>query len=673
MMRQLVCVFWLVASTVAATAPPPNIILITLDTVRADRMGFLGSKRGLTPSLDQLASQSTVFSHAYAQVPLTAPSHATILTGIYPQFHHVQDFQTPLAKDLPFAPDILRTAGYSTAAFVGAMVLDPAMGLARGFDRGFDTYDAGFHQPAPGSGADSIEDRYHSVERRGADVVAHAVAWLNQHPKEPFFLWLHLYDAHDPYDPPEPYKTKYAAELYDGEVAYVDAEVGKFLGELRSRGLFDGAVIAVMADHGESLGAHGEDFHGFFLYDETIQVPLVIKLPGANSAEERVDNRVELVDVLPTILRAAKIPVPKEVQGESLLGLMTTSATTANPLEGSDANTISAFQNRLAFSESEYGERAYGWSALRALRTGKYLYVQAPRRELYDRLADPRAEHNLASTSVAIADTISAQLDSFLKTTSNSHNSAKIAVDPQAQEKLAALGYEATSDIDPKLIAGDVKELKPDPKDKIQIGNLIHRANFLLEEGNFAQAVPILRELVAKEPSMVLLYAKLGQCLMLMKDYAQAAPVLRKLVEVNPGSIEGHFQLGETLLASKDFAGAEPEFELVVAKSPQWEKAHFFLATAYFNDHRLPEAIKESSKVLEISPDHYGANLLLGRSLMFSGKPEDALPKLKKAATLQPNSPEPHLALANAYSKLGKDVEAAREQGEAKQLAAAGR
>ncbi len=668
--RQLACVFWLVAGALAATAPP-NVILITLDTVRADRMGFLGSKRGLTPNLDQLASQSTAFTHAYSQVPLTAPSHATILTGTYPQFHHVQDFQTPLAKDVPFAPDILRTAGYSTAAFVGAMVLDPAMGLARGFDRGFDTYDAGFHQPTPGAGANSTEDRYHTVERRGADVAAHAVAWLNQHPKGPFFLWLHLYDAHDPYDPPEPYKTKYASSLYDGEVAYVDAEVGRFLGELKSRGLYDDSVIAVMADHGESLGAHGEDFHGFFLYDETIQVPLVIKLPGANFTGQRVDNRVELVDVLPTILQAAKIAVPKEVQGESLLGLMTASVAPAKSVPHDDAARVPAFQNRPAYSESEYGERSYGWSALRSLRTGKYLYIQAPRRELYDQPADPKAEHNLASTSGAIADTISAQLSAFLEKTSNTQDLPKLTVDPQAQEKLAALGYEASSNIDPKAMAGDIRQQKADPKDKIEIGNMIHRANFLLEEGNFAEAVPILRELIAKEPSMVLLYTKLGQCLMVMKNYGQAAPVLRKLVELNPGSIEGHFQLGETLLASKDFAGAVPEFELVVSKSPQWEKAHFFLATAYFNDHQLPEAIRESNKVLEISPDHYGANLLLGRSFMFSGKPEDALLKLKKAATLRPKAPEPHMALANAYLKLGRDAEAAREQDEANRLAAA--
>src|ERR1700690_4607779 len=188
--RHLACVVCLAASALAATAAPPNVILITLDTVRADRMGFLGSKLGLTPNLDTLARDAVVFTRAHSQVPLTAPSHATILTGTYPQFHQVKDFQTPLAENIPYAPEILRSHGYSTAAFIGSMVLDPGVGLAVGFDRGFDTYDAGFHQGQPG------EDRYSSTERRGSEVVAHALAWLKDHQRGPYFLWLHLYDAH---------------------------------------------------------------------------------------------------------------------------------------------------------------------------------------------------------------------------------------------------------------------------------------------------------------------------------------------------------------------------------------------------------------------------------------------------------------------------------------------
>src|SRR5712672_2265552 len=222
---RLLCLIFLVASAIAGTvAPkPPNVILITLDTTRADRMGFLGSKRGLTPNLDALARQSVVFTHAYSQVPLTTASHATILTGTYPQFHQVNDFGVPLSPDIPYAPDILRARGYHTAAFIGSLVLDPTARSAPGFDRGFDTFDAGFHRRRP------RESRYQAIERRGGEVVAHALAWLSQHPRGPFFIWVHLYDAHDPYDPPEPYKSRYASAPYDGEIAYVDSAVGKFL------------------------------------------------------------------------------------------------------------------------------------------------------------------------------------------------------------------------------------------------------------------------------------------------------------------------------------------------------------------------------------------------------------------------------------------------------------
>src|SRR6266850_1800409 len=283
-------------------SPRPNIVLITLDTTRADRMGFLGSERGLTPNLDALAREATIFSRAYAQVPLTTPSHATILTGTYPQFNHVNYMGDPLGNALPFLPDIFHKKGYRTAAFVGALVLDSKK-LAKGFDRGFDIYDAGFHRRRPN------EDHYHSLERRGEEVVSRALAWLRKKPAGPFFLWVHLYDPHDPYSPPEPYKTRYQAEPYDGEIAYTDSVVARLIAGLRTRGLFDGALIAVMADHGEAFGEHGENHHGIFLYDETIHVPLLLKTPGQHSAK-KIATRVGLVDVAPTILQAVRVPVP---------------------------------------------------------------------------------------------------------------------------------------------------------------------------------------------------------------------------------------------------------------------------------------------------------------------------------------------------------------------------
>lgn len=642
------------------TPTPPNIILITLDTTRADRMGFLGSKLGLTPNLDALATGSAIFTRAYSQVPLTAPSHATILTGTYPQFHHVNDFQVPLASDLPYAPAILRDHGYHTAAFVGSMILDPSAGFARGFDRGFDIYDAGFHQPRPG------EDRYSSTERRGAEVVAHALAWLslNDHSKSPFFIWVHLYDAHDPYDSPEPFKTKYAVAPYDGEIAYADSVVGKFLTELRARSLYDGAVIAVMADHGEALGEHGEDTHGFFLYDETIHVPLLIKLPEVDlpklsqgqakgSAGKRIETRVGLVDVLPTILQAAGIAVPSAVQGESLLAQITSSPPEAAP-------------DRSSYAESDYGQRTYGWASLRSLRTGKYLYVKAPRQELYDQSVDPKAEHDLSTTSSAVTTTLAAQLDAFRLKTSSNRDAPNSAVDPEAQQKLAALGYVASSN---SASRPGAKDLGADPKDKIAIANRIHRTYLLIDAKRYAEAVPLLQELIAKEPDTPLAYAQLGECLVALKQYPQAVPVLRKAVELRPDMTLPHFQLAESLLDTNDLSGAIPELEIVVARVPHWEEAHQMLQMAYAQTGQMEKAIAQCRQVLEFDADDYRTNLLLGRLLQLTGKPTAALQPLKKAAALDPKAPEPHLFLKDAYEKLGRKTDAAREQAAAKRLA----
>jgi arylsulfatase A-like enzyme/cytochrome c-type biogenesis protein CcmH/NrfG len=674
--RRLVCVVglagWFTASGQAAAVPaPPNVILITVDTTRADRMGFLGSKLGLTPNLDTLARDSAVFTRAFSQVPITGPSHASILTGTYPQFHLVNDFQVPLAPELPYAPDILRTHGYHTAAFVASMVLDAGVGFARGFERGFDTYDAGFHLMRPG------EDRYHSSERRGAEVVAHALAWLNQHPQGPFFMWVHLYDAHDPYDPPEPYKSKYASAPYDGEIAYADSAVGTLLSQLRERGLYDGAVIAVMADHGESLGDHGEERHGFFLYDETIHVPLVIKLPGSAdqradsnekpAAGKRIEGRVELVDVLPTILQAVGIAVPKEVQGESLLALMTPKPAPAGNTGASAApETV---PDRPAYAETDYPQRAYGWSPLRALRTGKYLYIKAPRQELYDQSTDPQAERNLSSSSTAVTSTLAGQLDAFRQTTSSSREAPQAAADPAAQEKLAALGYVAT---DRNASRPGARDLGADPKDKIEIGNLSGHAFLLIEDRRYQEAIPLLRQLIAKDPDAAVGYAQLGECFVALKRYPEAVPVLRKAVQMRPDKTIPHFRLAAALVETKDFAGAADELEIVIARQPDYEEAHLMLEMAYAQSGRIPEAIKECEKVLESDPDDYGTNLLLGRVLVVTRDPAGALPKLNKAAALEPKAPEPHMFLAEAYDQLGRKVAAARERAAAKRLGASG-
>jgi arylsulfatase A-like enzyme len=668
--RRLLCAVCLLANAMAGTTRPPaksqapNVILITLDTTRADRMGFMGSQRGLTPNLDALARESVVFTRAYSQVPLTTASHATILTGTYPQFHQVDDFGVPLAQDLPYAPYIFRGNGYYTAAFVGSLVLDPEARSAPGFERGFDTYDAGFHRRRVG------EDRYQAIERRGGEVVAHALTWLNSHQKGPFFIWIHLYDAHDPYDPPEPFKSQYAATPYNGEIAYVDSVVGKLLTELHTRGLYDGALIAVMADHGEALGEHGEATHGIFLYDETIHVPLLFKLPQQRSAGKQIDNRVGLVDVLPTILQVEGIAVPSQVQGESLTAFFTPATPKLGPASEATGARSETPKDRPAYSESDYPHRTFGWSSLHSLRTGKYLYVEAPRKELYDQSADPKAEHNLAAESVAVTDTLTGQLDAFRQKTGSAKQAPKVSMDPELQERLNALGYVA-SDSSNSTMPG-VKETGADPKDKITVVNLLHRAEILKEEMHFEEAVPLFEKAISLEPNLPIAYLQLGTALSSLQDYAKAVPVLRKAVEMRPDLTVPRYQLGLALLETGDFAGAATQFETTVARSPNWAEAHFSLATAYARAGRMTDAIPEYARVIELRPNHFSAHLLLGRAIGLSGNPAGAVPILIKAAELQPKSPEPHAFLADVYIKLGQQADAEREKAAAERLSAGG-
>jgi arylsulfatase A-like enzyme/Tfp pilus assembly protein PilF len=644
----------------AATSPKPkahpstarpNIILITLDTTRADRMGFLGSTRGLTPNLDAVARKGIVCTRAYSHVPLTTASHATILTGTYPQFNHVNDFGVPLSAQLPDLPEILHKAGYHTGAFVGSLILDPLDGTAPGFDRGFDLYDAGFHMRHHGA------DRYSSIERRAGVVVDHALGWLSQLPAPPFFLWIHVYDAHDPYDPPEPFKSRYAKELYDGEIAYVDSAMGKLFEQLDKHGLLEETMIAVAADHGESLGAHGENTHGVFLYDETLHVPLMIKLPLNRAAGARIESRVGLVDIAPTLLEAAGVSIPKEMQGTSVLGLLKPAPKPAKDAASPQPNSQDA-ADRPAYAETDYPHRAFGWGALRSLRTGKYLYIQAPERELYNQGEDPAAAHNLAATSQTVADTLGFQLGAFREKTSQS----LVALgkpDAEKMQKLQALGY-VGSDTSPAQ--NDNKLAGPDPKQHIEVANLLHDAMFDVEDARYEEAVPLLERVLQQAPEMPAANMQYGIAQARLQNYSKALEPLKKAVQLLPDNGLGRYELGLALYETGDWKGAAPQFEAAVERAPRWADAHFSLASVYARIDRVPDAMQELEITLRLSPEHYRANLLRGRILSLQGDPAGALPNLLKAAEVQPQSREAHLFLAEAYSQLGRSLDAARER-----------
>jgi arylsulfatase A-like enzyme/Tfp pilus assembly protein PilF len=584
----------------------------------------------LTPSLDAFAKTAAVFTRAYSQAPITTESHATILTGLFPPAHRVTDFGLPLGAQLPYAPQLFHDAGYRTAAFVGSLILDPRAGTAPGFDRGFDVYDAAFRQRHPG------EDRYQTVERRGEEVVARALRWLDggrlrsagaSASQAPWFLWVHLFDPHDPYDPPPDLKTRFADAPYDGEIASVDRLAGKLI-----QAAGPDAIVAVAADHGEALGDHGEESHGMFLYEAELHVPLLVRAPALGPS--RVSARVRLADLAPTLLDAAGVSVPKTMQGETL---------------------VRTSQDRPAYAETEYPRRAFGWSPLTAWRADRFLYIRAPRPELYDLVADPGATKNLADSRALVLNGMQKELDDFVRV-STAGTSGTVGtpgtpgtpgtLDRELAGRLAALGYvSGTSGPPPTGV---------DPKDRIDLANALHTAAMAVDDGAFQKAIPLLEKVTASEPNVKLAQLQLGVSRASQKQYARAIAPLKKAIELDPEDMFAHYQLALVLYETGDLTTAAAHFDIVTSRMPKWADAHYSLASVLARIDRVPDAIRELRTAIDLDPKHFRANLLLGRILTLQGDAEHAVPYLRTAVSAQPSSAEANRFLSDATAKIKK-------------------
>jgi len=541
---QLGILIFAIPPTHAAAANKPNIIVITLDSIRADRAGFLDAKHP-TPALDVLAKQSIVFEHAYAQAPLTVVSHATILTGTYPQTNHASELGAPLAADVPYLPDVLHARGYHSGAFVGSISLDPRNGLAPGFDRGFDVYEW--------------------AER--TQVITRATPWLG-HQQAPFFLWVNISS------PPA------SADSYRAAVISSDATLEKLLAALRQQKLYEDAIIVVASDHGESLGAHGEDTHGIFLYDETIHVPLLLKLPQTRLAGKRVATHVRLLDIAPTVLEAAGLPVPSQMQGQSLLRIAKTNSTTNLPV----------------YSRSDFPHQAFGWSLLESWRTGKYLYIRAPKPELYDLSADPNATHNLAQTSKAILQTIAAQLDAFDSHFSPHGSASGTELTSSEMQKLASLGYVGLQ----KTSSASAAVEGTDPKDQIAIANQTLSAISALEQDKLDKAIAGFQQVLSTHADIYLAQYGLGRALAQKKSYADAIQHLHKAIELQPDSTWANYEIGKALVNTGDFKTAAVHFEIASNRLPESAEIHSLLAQVYEKLGRKDDANQERAKAINL-------------------------------------------------------------------------
>ncbi|MGE0454594.1 MAG: sulfatase-like hydrolase/transferase [Vicinamibacteria bacterium] len=571
-------------ATAAAPASAPNLLLVTIDTLRADRVGAYGWARAATPALDRLAREGVLVEDAVVHVPQTRPSHVSLLTGLLPYEHGIRDnFSPPLEKRFVTLAERLRAAGYATGGFVGAYPVSADSGLDRGFER-FDD---------PFGSAGKRAGREERSERRGGEVTDAALGWLKGQGQRPFFAWVHLFDPHWPYEPPAPYRERFAQDPYDGEVAYADSQVARLLEWLDRSGRAARTLVVVTSDHGEGLGDHGEDEHLLFVYDTTLRVPLVLRQAGALPAGRRVKGQFRGIDLLPTLLELLGQPGPRPAgSGAS---------------RAAELRAARALPDNAAYAESLYGQLHFGWAPLRALRVEGWKYIAAPRAELYNVREDPGETRNRLEDRAQVASALQQRLSGLDR---GEARAAKAALDPEASERLAALGY-----VGGGFFAGAVSGA--DPKDEI--------AEFQQYSRETSRAIRLFRE--GKYPAS----ARLLQTLALPVPIGDGKLKERKSFNVS-------LYLGRSLLEMRRFGEAIGPLADAIALSPSSTPSHLYLARAQAGAGRRSDALATIARGLELSPANADMHHLKGRLLLAGGDAAGARAALEQAARLDPRN-----------------------------------
>jgi arylsulfatase A-like enzyme/Flp pilus assembly protein TadD len=584
----------------ASRAPARHLVLVTIDTLRADRLGCYGGRDVATPNLDRLAREGAMAPQATVHVPLTRPSHVSLFTGLLPAEHAIRDNVSPaLAAGIPTLAEALRGAGFRTAAFVSSIVLSSQSGLARGFDVYGDRFQA-----------DGDDARFlNTIQKRGDQATGEAIDWLRAAGEERRFLWLHLYDPHDPYEPPEPYASRYAGRPYDGEVAYADELVGRLDAALGERGLRDQALLVVTSDHGEGLGDHGESVHGFFVYQSTLAVPLLLRGPGV-VAGGRLEVTARTIDLLPTVLDLLGLepPVGMHPSGRSL----------AAALRGGDRPPELA-----SYAESLLPLLHFGWSDLRVLREGRWKYIQAPRPELYDLQEDPAEARNLADEQPARAEALRAALGRQLAAERSAVATPGAAgVPPDLLEKLGALGYLGPGAPAQSSAPG------ADPKDMIEEFKV---ANRLVREG-----LVRLRE----------------------KDHAGSAASFRELLSRGIESFEVHYYLARALAAQRQHPEAIRHFEAALRFQPAYAAAHRALAASRAAIGDRDGAIRALDAARPLAPRDALLRIRLGELLRDRGDRERAATLMREAIAIDGEPASYWNALGLVLAEAGRIADA---------------
>lgn len=601
--------------------PMPNVLLVTIDTLRADRLGLYGGSVE-TPQLDRLAREGAYCTRAFAQAPLTLPSHSSILTGTYPTYHGVRDNgRFRLSEGMDTLAEMLKRAGYSTAAFVGAFPVDSRFGLAQGFDR----YDDDF---------DGSKGRLAFAERRAEKVVEAARHWMGEHQNERTFVWVHLFDPHAPYRPPSPFDTAYA-NPYDGEVAYVDYALEPLFEAAGS-----GTLVVVTGDHGEGLGEHGESTHSLFIYDSTLRVPLILRGPGI-APGTIVKDDARSIDIVPTVLDLLDLhDVCAHCQGRSLVPA----------IEGGSLPPV------VTYAETYFPRLNLGWSELRSLREGKWKLIEAPELELYDLDEDPGETRNVASTHSGEVHRLSSELSQLEASTSGPEASGSSAevLDPRTLSMLRSLGYLSSA----RPPAAPPGTSLPDPKKQLPVWEAVRKGMELVAQGDMAEAIGELESLLQKEPELVMARSYLALAYFDRGTYPKAAAQCSKILTEEPEDFDATLLLGRSLLRLGKEADAREILERAAAIDP--DSADPWVELAQLQLHRRAPAeaevsLAEARKREESSP---GVLLVEGKLAMLKGDATSAEQAFRRALAADPLEAEPRAQLGNLLLTQRRLVEA---------------
>jgi tetratricopeptide (TPR) repeat protein len=566
--------------------PDAPVILISIDTLRADRLPAYGYSGVRTPHIDALRGESILYSNAYSHVPLTLPSHASILTGLLPEQHKVRNnIGYPYDPAMPSIPSMLKGKGYETGAAVSAVVLRGTSGLARAFDFYDDTV-------AVKGGAAAG-----SLQRSGRETVEVAKNWISPRREKPFFFMLHLFEPHSPYVPAEQFRSY--PSPYDGEIATVDEVLGSFISFLKEQGIYDRAVIVLLSDHGEGLNDHGEDEHGIFLYREAIHVPLMVKLPQSRRGGETVQQPAQLIDVLPTVAELAGA-TPPATGGNSLL-------------------KIGALPVRSVFSETMYPRIHLGWSDLRSLVDDSHHYIDAPSPELYDVKGDPGEKNNVLADNRRVYARMRAETDKHDRTLN-----LPTQIDPEAAKQLTALGYLGQSG------GGDPAGPLPDPKDRIGDLPAMRAAATAAAAGRYDEAIAALKRIVEGNPRFVDAWSELAKTLDAAGRHEEAIAAYKRNIELSPSlATELSLSIGFVYLNMRKFDDAEAHARAAISTNPPG--AYLLLARAALGKKDFAATMQHANAAIAYASYRKDAMVLLGQALAGQHRFPEALDILQKA------------------------------------------